>query len=1540
MGDAFRGLTIRIGADARPLQSAISSISKSASAATKQFNAMNKALRFDASNITAMRARLDLAGDKANLTAKAIREIKIAMSQAVAETKSFDLKRVAESTTDVYSKTEQLRSEYNHINAELAHIYEGAAKIKAAQDGMSFEKALKHVKKLASEMDESSAKARELHRLIQIAGATKATGLAERFGLGGMNNLVAGAKLATDVLSRLRSEHNRLQMSIEDMNRVEGYRAMKAQLVAYESELRQASAEAARFKSELYALGEGGRLMGNVQQLKRIDDGLEQATASARAMSQAFNALPKDGAAALAKIAAIKSETDSLNDKVKNLNATMRALEGAKGFNREANLAKNVYAEFAKAESAVADYDYKLKQAKRDHQALVNEAKELVRTKPTNYVATLNELVGKIDQAKEKVEEYRAALLRADKTLESAAIDKKWREVYEAEVMARAELERINAQSSKLNVWGERLRSLRTMGYGLYSTLTPAIMIAGRYAIQAADDIDAAYRDMRKTVNGTEEEFEHLKDAALDFSTTHVTSADTILEIEAMGGQLGIQAKNLEAFSEVVSNLTVATDIGAEDMAKYIGQLSNIMRDISKYKDEPEIYQKKITSFSDALVRLGNNSAAQESSIMKVMMRIASLGTISGFTTPQLLAISTAVAATGQGCEAAGTAISKTFSNIETAVGKGGESLEAFARVAGMSAQEFADSWEGDPITAFKAFIGGLKEIDESGGSVDNTLRELGITSVRQKQALEGLVNTYDVLNESLGMSQSAWDGLDYAMNDGTIEKAGDAAREAQRKAEGFSGALEIMKNNAKMLASELADGAAPIISGLGELFKNFAAAMKSMPDGMKTAIVGLLGLAAAAGPVTVAIGAVGSAFVTFMEITDKLAAGKTMAKAIEAFGGANVSALTKLEETFPRLANSVLNAQSALIGLGRAALPLAPPIAAAAAALAYLGTQIADSAAKHQAHIDNLEQLNTLMEETAPSSDKAVGGLTRLGEAAKKTAYDFDSVVEANAKMVSSIKERNESAQEEISSLQAAAIAIAKYGNANRKLNASEQGELVAAIDLINEKCNTQYQVLDKLTGKLGDESGAYLSNKNAILEYISQKQRLIEVEALEADMAELQARKRETLAAMVSTDDDAERVKLYQEYQGIASAIEWTTKAIAEYTAASQTGTATAGQMVRATSEWLAVFEGMYNRMGEDSPWKSYQESLGMFGEALDSAGIKIDQLSNISIEDLSAMANAWYTSGGDINAALAAIGLSAVSLEEQFRASLSGIGANFDELAGSLNMSADGLAAALQNAGIQAQDFASFTSEEIATALEQSGGTVDGFIAKLQEIGQQKAEVSVETEGTEEAKGEIDETAAAAEELDGESATVEVEQEGAEETQDEINETGDELDDLDGSSATVTVGINDYASSTINSIRENLRALDGSSATVTTYSKQEQRATGALYTDLIRSIPRHASGALNGIVARPTLTNIGWVGEAGAEAILHMRNAGGAVIPLSNRQYVRPFARAVAAEMGGGSTVNNISVTLDWRAGMDANDMVNELADALNRRNLMEA
>ena len=839
MADAFRGLTLRIGADARPLASALNSIKASASAAERQFRSMSKALKLDPRNVDAFRTRLEVAEDKMKLTANAADKIDRAVRQASASMVVFSqrsglaggkMENVSSSITDVYSTTQRVLSAYKHVDVELETIHNAVRGVVASENEWSTRSTelSAKMKKLKSSYGGTTAEARkltaEMRKYIELANADGSIG--KLFGDASMS----GKKLIR-IYEMLKKAHNAYQMDLEGLHRVEAFREAKTQLIAVRAEMRAASADAAKFATSLFKMGSSEALHKALAEVRALDGAIDSARASTRSMEEVFRAMPLSEEAAAAKVRAMRNEVGVVRQQLEKARDVLKRIEADPAFDKQARGIVNVHAALAKAENEVAEYKAKIKQAEQAVESLNAEIKESSRIGWGKADRSFGTVMADLKKARAALAEYKNEYVAVEARHRSASMATTYREAREEVIRLEAELAKLNPHLNKLQTLGERFRAIRTAGYGLYSTLTPAIMMMGRYALMAAENIDSSYRNMRKTVNGTEQDFEHLKSAALDFSRTHVTTAQQILEIESIGGQLGIAVENLEAFGTVVSNLDIATNIDAEDMATYIGQLSNIMRDIDT--SNMDQYKQDITSFSDALVRLGNNSAAQESNIMKVMMRIASLGTISGFTTSQLLGISTAVAATGQGSEAAGTAIARTFSNIESAVGKGGEKLQAFASVSGMSAQEFADAWNGDPITAFTAFIRGLKEIDEAGGSVDMTLASLGINSVRQKQALENLTSTFDVMTQAIGMSGDAWNGMSTIIN-GSVERAGDAAREAQRKSEGFSGAMQMLRNNATAMAESLAQGAAPIISVISDLFRGLTGLVEAMPQPMK----------------------------------------------------------------------------------------------------------------------------------------------------------------------------------------------------------------------------------------------------------------------------------------------------------------------------------------------------------------------------------------------------------------------------------------------------------------------------------------------------------------------------------------------------------------------------------------------------------------------------------------------------------------------------------------------------------------------------------
>lgn len=138
--------------------------------------------------------------------------------------------------------------------------------------------------------------------------------------------------------------------------------------------------------------------------------------------------------------------------------------------------------------------------------------------------------------------------------------------------------------------------------------------------------------------------------------------------------------------------------------------------------------------------------------------RLASGGKLAGLTEPQIMALAAAMSSVGIEAEAGGTAMTQTLNAIEKAVASGEDTLQSFADVAGMSADEFEQKWNTDALSALTAFIRGLGDLDERGESATLVLEDLGLTGIRQSNMLKSLALAADEMDSAVQTANTAWD--------------------------------------------------------------------------------------------------------------------------------------------------------------------------------------------------------------------------------------------------------------------------------------------------------------------------------------------------------------------------------------------------------------------------------------------------------------------------------------------------------------------------------------------------------------------------------------------------------------------------------------------------------------------------------------------------------------------------------------------------------------------------------------------------------------
>ena len=290
--------------------------------------------------------------------------------------------------------------------------------------------------------------------------------------------------------------------------------------------------------------------------------------------------------------------------------------------------------------------------------------------------------------------------------------------------------------------------SMEKLGKGMTATLTTPVLALGTAAIKASMEYESAFASVRKTVDATEAEYEQLSDAVKKMSTEVATDAADIAEVMANAGQLGIQNDYLVEFTRTMIDLGNSTDIAADEAATAIAQFANITK----------MSQADFGRFGSALVDLGNNYATTESAIMDMATRLAAAGSQVGLSHAQILGFATALSSVGLEAQAGGTAFSKAMIEMQVAVETNGKSLKDFARVAGLTTEEFKALWNSDPAGAIEKFIVGLSQMDEQGVSSIVTLQEMGFTEVRLRDTLMRATNATELFSEAQQTATSAWE--------------------------------------------------------------------------------------------------------------------------------------------------------------------------------------------------------------------------------------------------------------------------------------------------------------------------------------------------------------------------------------------------------------------------------------------------------------------------------------------------------------------------------------------------------------------------------------------------------------------------------------------------------------------------------------------------------------------------------------------------------------------------------------------------------------
>lgn len=383
-------------------------------------------------------------------------------------------------------------------------------------------------------------------------------------------------------------------------------------------------------------------------------------------------------------------------------------------------------------------------------------------------------------------------------------------------------------------------RSMSAFGSSLTRNVSIPVGLAMAGVTKSAISFESAFAGVRKTVDATEPQFRALSDGIRRMAREMPVSREEIAGVAEAAGQLGIKTGHLLDFTDTMVKLGVATNMSSQDAATSLARLANIT----------QMPQTEFKNLGAAIVDLGNNFATTESEITEMSLRIAGAGHTIGLSEAQILGFATALSSVGIRADAGGSAISRVFIKIASAVRSGGDDLVAFARVAGMSAEDFRSAYERDAGQAIVGFINGLGRMQKSGQDTFGTLDDLGLSEIRVRDAMLRAAGAGDLLSRAIDTSNQAWE-------DGTALQT-----EAQKRFDTTASKLKIMWNRVTdagmALGGVFADGLStamvvlgPVLDTVSELARLFS----DLPGPIKGTAVVLAALAVGAGPAITGLG-------------------------------------------------------------------------------------------------------------------------------------------------------------------------------------------------------------------------------------------------------------------------------------------------------------------------------------------------------------------------------------------------------------------------------------------------------------------------------------------------------------------------------------------------------------------------------------------------------------------------------------------------------------------------------------------------------------
>ena len=507
----------------------------------------------------------------------------------------------------------------------------------------------------------------------------------------------------------------------------------------------------------------------------------------------------------------------------------------------------------------------------RNTQSQFRDVEKLLKLDPgnTELLSQKQRILNEEVQAtKEKLKALKTASEQANAALEQGTITQSQYDALQREIIAtEAALEDLEEQAEqsavalqKISATGTKLQDVGSKIEGVGKSFLPvsaAVTGVGVAGLKVATDFEKAMSGVQAITGATGEEFEKLRETAIDLGATTAFSSGEVAEAMTEMAKAGWSTTQI---IEGMSGVLDATAASGESLAT----VSTIVADaITGFG----LSAKDSARVADLMTQAANSGTIGVSDLGESYKYVAPLAQSMGLSIEDVTTALSAMSMAGIKGSQAGTSLRTVLANMA----KPSSTVASAMDELNLSITNSDGSFKSldEIITTMRTSFSGLTDDQKA----------YYATALAGKEGMSGLISL-------LNLTQEEYDALTASMNN-CSGVAGETAAvmqdNLQSKVEQLGGALE-------SLAIKLSEYVIPFLTGLVEKITTAVDAFTNMNPIVQKAVLVIGGILAVAGPILIVVGKIISAVGTIMTVVPKLAGVINTVKA--AFAALNTTML------------------------------------------------------------------------------------------------------------------------------------------------------------------------------------------------------------------------------------------------------------------------------------------------------------------------------------------------------------------------------------------------------------------------------------------------------------------------------------------------------------------------------------------------------------------------------------------------------------------------------------------------------------------------